>query len=133
IAGPRLGVSNAASSAKIVAGAPSGVAPTEKSRGLGIERGAAPPKSTGDDALEATRSVRANPNQTLSEICVHYLGKYNEQILAELEKLNPRLNDPDFIISGQQIRIPSATEVSGESHAAVEQAPNVSTVNGEKP
>ncbi len=133
IAVPRLGASKTASSAKISGGVPSRGQRSQESRGLGIESGGGPPKSPGDDALEATRSVRAYPNQTLSEICVHYFGKYNEQILAELEKLNPRLSDPDFIVSGQQIRIPSATEVSGESHAAVEQAPNVSTVNGEKP
>jgi type II secretory pathway predicted ATPase ExeA len=46
------------------------------------------------------------PNDTIWNLCVSSLGRYDEAALAELRKLNPELNDIDHIEVGQQIRLP---------------------------
>jgi general secretion pathway protein A len=46
------------------------------------------------------------PNDTIWNICLWSLGRYDETALAELRKLNPDLTNPDRIEVGQQIRLP---------------------------
>jgi general secretion pathway protein A len=46
------------------------------------------------------------PNDTIWELCVASLGRYDETAVAELRKLNPDLIDVDRIEVGQQIRLP---------------------------
>jgi hypothetical protein len=53
-------------------------------------------------------SIRVSRGQTLIQICVETLGRYDPQILAEVRNLNPRLGDPGHIRVGEQILMPSA-------------------------
>jgi type II secretory pathway predicted ATPase ExeA len=46
------------------------------------------------------------PNDTIWNLCVWSLGRYDETALAELRKLNPDLGDVDRIEVGQEIRLP---------------------------
>jgi len=46
------------------------------------------------------------PNDTIWNLCVWSLGRYDETAVAELRKLNPDLSDVDRIEVGQQIRLP---------------------------
>jgi len=46
------------------------------------------------------------PNDTISNLCDWSLGRYDETALAELQRLNPDLTNPDRIEVGQQIRLP---------------------------
>jgi type II secretory pathway predicted ATPase ExeA len=46
------------------------------------------------------------PNDTIWNLCVWSLGRYDATAVAELRKLNPDLNDVDRIEVGQQIRLP---------------------------
>jgi len=46
------------------------------------------------------------PNDTLWNLCVWSLGRYDEKTIAELRKLNPDLTDIDRIEVGQQLRLP---------------------------
>jgi general secretion pathway protein A len=46
------------------------------------------------------------PDDTIWNLCVESLGRYDQATLAELRKLNPELVDPDRIEVGQQIRLP---------------------------
>ena len=54
-------------------------------------------------------SIRVSKGQTLSQISVETLGRYDPQILAEVRNLNPRLGDPGHIRVGEQIFMPSAS------------------------
>ena len=54
-------------------------------------------------------SIRVSQGQTLSEISVETLGRYDPQILAEVRNLNPALANPDHISVGEQIFMPSAS------------------------
>jgi general secretion pathway protein A len=46
------------------------------------------------------------PNDTLRDLCVSILGRYDRKILAEVRKLNPDLKTPEHLDVGQKIRLP---------------------------
>lgn len=46
------------------------------------------------------------PRDTLRDLCVLTLGRYDEVVLSQIQKLNPELRDPDHLIVGQKIRLP---------------------------
>jgi len=50
--------------------------------------------------------VTVEPNQTLGNIAVQYLGNFDQQRLQQIQALNPELIDPDDIQPGQKIRLP---------------------------
>jgi general secretion pathway protein A len=59
-------------------------------------------------------AVRLIPGETLSGISVRNLGKYDCEVLDQVCGLNPRVNNPDRIESGRQIRMPSATAIGAD-------------------
>ena len=46
------------------------------------------------------------PNQTLCQICLYYLGRYSLSLVDEIVRLNPSLNNRNFIMAGQRLRLP---------------------------
>jgi len=46
------------------------------------------------------------PKDTLRELCVSTLGRYNKVVLSQIQKLNPELRNPDHLDVGQKIRLP---------------------------
>jgi len=51
--------------------------------------------------------ITAEPNQTLHDICLRYLGVWDVKRLHEIQALNPNLTDLDHIEAGQKIRLPA--------------------------
>jgi type II secretory pathway predicted ATPase ExeA len=61
------------------------------------------------DAHENSQSFFAyvvQPKDTLRNLCVSTLGRYDEVVLSQIQKLNPELRDPDHLDVGQKIRLP---------------------------
>jgi len=46
------------------------------------------------------------PKDTLRDLCVSTLGRYDEVVLSQIQKLNPELRNPDHLDVGQKIRLP---------------------------
>ena len=46
------------------------------------------------------------PHDTLRDLCVSSLGRYDKVVLSEVRKLNPDLKNPDRLDVGQEIRLP---------------------------
>ena len=46
------------------------------------------------------------PNDTLKDLCMSAVGRYDDAVLAEIRKLNPELRDPNRLVVGQEIRFP---------------------------
>ncbi len=46
------------------------------------------------------------PKDTLGNLCVSTLGRYDEVVLSQVQKLNPELRNPDRLEVGQKIRLP---------------------------
>lgn len=55
---------------------------------------------------DALRIHVVQPNETLGGISVQYVGHYDLRVLAEVQKLNADVKDPDRIVPGQQILLP---------------------------
>ena len=69
-------------------------------------------------AADAGRSSKADsfevtvePNQTLQDIAVKYLGDFDLKRLHQVQALNPKLTDPDHIETGQKIWLPGPPPV----------------------
>jgi LysM repeat protein len=66
--------------------------------------------------------ITVEHGQTLSEVSLRYLGEFNPKTTREIQMSNPEIRDPDLIIEGTQIRLPSpsvradiSTPSSGEA------------------
>jgi hypothetical protein len=46
------------------------------------------------------------PKDTLRDLCVSMLGRYNDAVIAEVRRLNPDVKDPTHLEVGQEIRLP---------------------------
>jgi general secretion pathway protein A len=62
------------------------------------------------------RTVQVAPGQTLLGICIKKFGNCTSELLRQIHELNPSLNNPDHIESGQSIRVPvlAAQSSAGE-------------------
>ena len=68
----------------------------------------APPLSVADQTQQPQDSVgtvQVAPGQTLLGICIKKFGSCNSELLQQIHELNPSLNNPDHIESGQNIRV----------------------------
>jgi general secretion pathway protein A len=51
-------------------------------------------------------TVAAMPQQTLKDISLLYVGRFDSELQSEISALNPGLTDPDHLNPGQLIRLP---------------------------
>jgi len=51
-------------------------------------------------------TVAAMPQQTLKDISLLYIGRFDSELRSEISTLNPGLTDPDHLAPGQLIRLP---------------------------
>jgi general secretion pathway protein A len=91
-----------------------------------------PPDAPSPKIEPATQDVQVKPGQTLYQISVDNLGKYNGKVLSQFQDLNPWLSDPDRIHPGQKIRVPAAATNSTETQRAAQQAPNAAPAEAGK-
>jgi nucleoid-associated protein YgaU len=85
----------------------SGVAPGSPS-----ERTTAGMANVGDTGIRSKSFVvTVEPNQTLQDIAVKYLGDFDLKRLHQVRALNPKLTDPDHIETGQKIWLPGPPQV----------------------
>ena len=53
--------------------------------------------------------VVVKPRKTLYRICVEHFGRSDQKLLQQIRALNPRITDPDHIVTGQRIILPART------------------------
>lgn len=73
---------------------------------LGVMPGNGPTTGTHDSSSTRFVTYVVRPNDTIWNLCVTSLGRYDQAAVAEFRKLNPELIDVDRIEVGQQIRLP---------------------------
>jgi type II secretory pathway predicted ATPase ExeA len=89
-----------------------GAAPEDRSAGIPIP----PLLSVAGQAhqpQDAVGTVRVAPGQTLLGICIKKFGSCTPELLRQIHELNPSLNNPDHIESGQSIRVPVLAAQTG--------------------
>jgi general secretion pathway protein A len=57
-------------------------------------------------------------NETLSGISFDYLGRYDDNVLQEVQKNNADLKDPNVIHVGQKVLLPERVATSGDQNSA---------------
>jgi hypothetical protein len=80
--------------------------PGERSTSFATAKGRSFVGSSQDAASPKFVMYVVRPNDTIWDLCVASLGRYDETAVAELRELNPDLIDVDRIEVGQQIRLP---------------------------
>ncbi len=73
---------------------------------LQAERGVGDPEYS-QPRIPSTFTVIVKRHQTLRQISLHYLRRFDEDLLKEILKLNPQLTDPNQIPVGERIRLPA--------------------------
>ncbi len=63
----------------------------------------AAPEDTGNGQV---LTVMAGPQQTIKDLSLRYVGRFDSDLSKEILRLNPGVNDPDHLETGQLIRIP---------------------------
>ena len=71
-----------------------------------LQAAAQQPSVAERDKQNVIRTIRVAPNQTLYRISVENLGKYDGATLQKIRDLNPWLDNPDYVQSGWEIRMP---------------------------
>src|SRR5467141_1356920 len=61
---------------------------------------------TGDGNSIRSFKYVVQPNDTLRDLCVSMLGRYDSAVLSEIRQLNPDLKNSDHLDVGQEIRLP---------------------------
>jgi type II secretory pathway predicted ATPase ExeA len=49
------------------------------------------------------------PQDTLRDLCLSTLGRYDNTVLSEIRELNPGLKNPEHLHAGQEIRLPMSS------------------------
>ena len=62
--------------------------------------------------------VIVRPNDDLRQICLRYLGKFDQHVVEEIHELNPDMADPNQVIVGQHIVLPGSKQ-NNHNHSAV--------------
>src|SRR5207247_180758 len=65
-----------------------------------------PPPSDGQENSSTVFTYVIQPNDTLRELCLSLVGRYDEAVQKEIRKLNPNLKDLAHLNPGQEIRLP---------------------------
>jgi LysM repeat protein len=76
-----------------------------------------PPVPVAEDSPRAAshaNTVSVKPGETLLEICVASFGRCNPELLQEIRRLNPQVNNLDHIEPGQTIQLPLAVAHLGQ-------------------
>jgi len=74
-------------------------------------------KATETAANSAPFAITVEPDQTLQDISVQYLGGWDLQRLHQIQALNPKLTNPDHIETGQKIWLPGPSQVRMATNA----------------
>jgi general secretion pathway protein A len=73
----------------------------------GLSSPAIPQTGAGRSSVEFFTYV-IQPKDTLRDLCVSILGRYDGNVLSEIRELNPDLKDPNHLDAGQEIRLPTS-------------------------
>jgi hypothetical protein len=70
-------------------------------------------------AVPHASTVSVKPGQTLIEICVASFGRCSPELLQEIRRFNPQMNDLDHIEPGQTIQLPHSVANLGQPELSI--------------
>jgi type II secretory pathway predicted ATPase ExeA len=81
---------------------PSGTALVQNSSGQAI------PQNSPARNPAASYVYVVQPQDTLRDLCLSTLGRYDSAVLSKIRELNPGLKNPEHLHAGQEIRLPTS-------------------------
>ena len=75
-------------------------------------------------------TVMADPQQTLKDLTLRYLGHFDSDLSHKIRNLNPDLKDPDHLEAGQLIRIPLPPGAMKKVNDTADAASSLSEASG---
>jgi type II secretory pathway predicted ATPase ExeA len=81
-----------------------------------------PPSPAGGESSPAVphaSTVSVKPGETLIEICVGSFGRCSPELLQEIRRLNPQMNNLDHIEAGQTIQLPLSVANLGQPEGSI--------------
>lgn len=71
-----------------------------------------------EDPARKVITIVVEPKQTLRQICLRNIGRFNNRLVEKIQELNPWMQDPNDLKVGQKVQLPvSAAGTSGQSTA----------------
>ena len=92
-----------------------------------------PLAETSQLSSEEQLTVIVETGQTLRQICLRYLGRFDSKSLNSVHALNPWLVDPDDIKVGQLVRLPRLSALSKRENVAAKQGAEFKATPKAKP
>ena len=74
-----------------------------------------PPEADVPGNLPNAFTYVVQPSDTLRDLCVSLVGRYDESVQKEVRRLNPDLKDLEHLSPGQEIRLPLNAAESGQT------------------
>ena len=71
----------------------------------GVLSAKAPQTRAGESSIRTFTYV-IQPTDTLQDLCMSMVGRYDSKVLSEIRRLNPNLKDLDHLHVGQEIQLP---------------------------
>jgi len=71
----------------------------------GVPSPKAPQTRAGESSIRTFTYV-IQPTDTLKDLCVSMVGRYDSKVLSEIRRLNPNLKNLDHLHVGEEIRLP---------------------------
>jgi type II secretory pathway predicted ATPase ExeA/phage tail protein X len=90
---------------------------------LGVSRNTFGRTDPSEDS-SASFTYVVQPHDTLRSLCMRFIGRYDDSVLAEIRKLNQGLTDPNHLEVGLEVRLPSTPPIQGNATSNGEQLRN---------
>jgi hypothetical protein len=84
-----------------------------------VSNSASPAAGESSVAVPHASRVSVKSGETLIEICVTSFGRCSPELLQEIRRLNPQMNNLDHIEPGQMIQLPLAVANLGQPELSI--------------
>ncbi len=92
-----------------------------------------PSGSSAAQPIVQSELIRVGERDTLYEICMDNLGRYDDEVVKMIRDLNPGFGNPRRLHVGQEIRIPTLASLMAKTNVSAETDGNTSAVEAKKP
>jgi len=84
-------------------------------------------------SMPESEVVRVGQQETLYQICIDHLGRYDHQVVSMIRELNPGFASPRRLHVGQEIRIPTPGALMARTNTSPARFGTTSTAEAKKP
>jgi type II secretory pathway predicted ATPase ExeA/phage tail protein X len=111
---PQFTIARLARTMRVQADSQSSLAGTNGDQpGTGVANAADGSGQAKDDGSLDALTITVGPHESLQQICIRYLGRYDDEVVAQIREMNPGISDPNRILPGQEVWLPLKLALPG--------------------